>query len=227
MTDHADLYLHEELLLLTLRDREGTVVSGAWSAQALAGGILAELVLRGRVRATGAKAKLELVSTEPLGEPLLDECIALLADSEKLRPARTWLARIAGWKKLRHRVAARLCEAGVLHDETEKVLLLFERRTYPEADPAPERAVVERLRRAVFEDGPVDPRTLVLLSVAHRTGILRALFDRKELKARRDRIEAVVAGELAGDAAGRAVSAMQAAMISSTMIAPIIASSGH
>ena len=39
------LFLHEEILLMVLKDKEGTMISGVMYSQAIAGAILAELLL--------------------------------------------------------------------------------------------------------------------------------------------------------------------------------------
>ena len=52
MSDRTDLHLHEQLMLLALRDEKGTLESKALMyGYALGGAILAELSLRGRTRA--------------------------------------------------------------------------------------------------------------------------------------------------------------------------------
>jgi Golgi phosphoprotein 3 len=225
MNDPHSLYLHEEILLLALQDREGTVVSGAWYSQALAGALLTELILRGRLRSTGDDGKLEVVSTETLGEPLLDECLGLVAGAKKPKPMSDWLSKVANWKELKHRVAERLCERGILRSDTDKVLLFFERRIYPEVDPEPERAIIERLREAIFtERDDLDPRTVVILALAYRTEILKAAFDRKELKARKARIESVVNGDATGKAAQDVIEAVQMAVIFTACFVPVIVS---
>ncbi|MFT5049998.1 MAG: Golgi phosphoprotein 3 [Chlamydiales bacterium] len=225
MNAQDPLYLHEEILLLALQDRKGTVVSGTWYAQAVAGALLAELILRGHIRSTEERGKLEVVNARAVGEPLLDDCLALLAESRKPKPMRTWLSTISNWSKLKHRVAEGLCRRGILRSDTDKVLLFFDRKIYPEVNPKPERELIERLREVIFTDcRDIDPRTVVTLSVAFQTGLLNAIFGRKELKARKARIEAVINGEATGKAAQEVLQGLQAAIIVSACIVPIIAS---
>ena len=56
---NRELHLHEEVLLLALRDREGTIASGTHYQYAIAGALLAELLLEERcvVDAEGRKGK--------------------------------------------------------------------------------------------------------------------------------------------------------------------------
>jgi len=93
-------------------------------------------------------------------------------------------------------------------------LLLFARKIYPEVNPEPERKLIERLRQAIFTDSRnVDPRTVVLVSLASSTGLLKVVFDKKELKDRKARIKEISDGEITGKAAKEAIQAMQAAVM--------------
>ena len=51
------LYLQEEIMLLTLRDKEGTIASGTNYQYAIGGAVLAELLLRNRVTVDEEKKK--------------------------------------------------------------------------------------------------------------------------------------------------------------------------
>lgn len=224
MFDRDHLPLHEEVLLLALRDDEGTIAPGTMYQYALAGAILSELMLEHRIRVeeSGRRKLAEVVDRTPTGAPLLDECLEKIG-AGKPRGLDHWVGKFSGIKNLKHRVAERLCERGILHEEEGTFLLLFSRRVYPETDPRPEQEIVERLRRAIFTDArDVDPRTVVLLSLANAAGVLRAVFDKKELKARRQRIEQVVNGEVMGKAAKEAIEAMQVAVMVATIMPAII-----
>ncbi|MFA9454949.1 MAG: GPP34 family phosphoprotein, partial [Candidatus Aminicenantaceae bacterium] len=113
---------------------------------------------------------------------------------------------------------------GILRADEDKVLLLFTRKVYPEVDPGPENKMTERLREAIFtEKEDIDPRTVVLVSLAAATGLLKVTFDKKELKARKERIEKVVNGDLSGKATKAAIEAMQAAVFVACIMPAIIA----
>ena len=225
MRRDTQLYLHEEILLLALRDEEGTIASGTLYHYAIGGAVLAELLLGQRVRLEASKKKqlLTLADSTPIGDPVIDECLEKVRTSKKRATAQTWVSTFAGLKNLKHRVAEGLCDRGILKEEDAKVLLLFTRKTYPELDPEPERELVERLRQAVFTDtDDVETRTVVLASLANSAGVLKVAFDKKELKGRKDRIERIVNGEVTGKATQEAIQAMQAAVMMATIIPTII-----
>ena len=90
--------------------------------------------------------------------------------------------------------------------------MLFTRKVYPTIDPKPEKQLIEELRRIIFEDSEeIDPRTCVVVALAHGTGLLRAHFERKSLKQRKQRLEKITSGDLIGGATAQAVEAAQAA----------------
>ena len=220
------LYLHEEILLLALRDHKGTIASGTSYKFALGGAILAELLLDGRLSVDVEKKKkfLRLVDATPTGNPVLDECMKKVEEAKKRAQLRAWVTRFASVKKLVDKVAKQLCRKNVLRTDEDKVLLLFTRRVYPELDPRPEREIMKRLQKAIFTDTQtVEPRTVVLLSLANATGVLKVNFDRKELKRRKKRIDQVVSGELTGRATRDAIAAMQAAVMVSVIIPSVVA----
>ncbi len=228
MATDDKLHLYEEIMLLALRDQEGTIASGAMYNYAVGGAILAELLLEQHLRIEEPRRKKKLVTLAdetPLGDTLLDECLERIVLAKRRRRPEGWVSSFANIKQLKHRVAARLCRRGILKADEDKVLLLFTRRIYPEINPEPERRLIARLQQAIFTDAEtVDPRTVVLVSLAGATNILPAVFDKRELKARKQRIKQISDGEVTGKAAKEAIAAMQAAVMVACMT-PIIVSS--
>ena len=225
----TELRLHEELLLLALRDDRGTLESRAGMYRhALAGALLAELLLARRISIGETKRKLvDLVDSAPLRDPLLTEALDLIASAKRRRAAATWVGKLAGMKRLRHRIAERLCRRGILRESEGRVLLIFSRKVYPTVDPGPERHLVERLREAVYSDTEVrEPRTAILVALAHGTGLLAAHFPRKELRGRKRRLEAITSGDIVGEAAREAVRAAQAAVIAAATAATVATTAG-
>jgi len=223
------LFLHEEILLLALRDEEGTIASGGNMYQyAIGAALLAELLLSKRIEVnqSGKRKLVNLISSTSLGEPLIDECLEKVGNAKRRAVLQTWVSRFSGIKNLKHRVARQLCRRGILRADEDKVLLLFTRKIYPEVNPGPEKELIERLRYAIFTDTrDIDPRTVVLLSLANSTGLLKIVFDKKKLKSRKARIKQIVNGEIMGKVATEAVQAMQAAIMVAFLMPTLMATS--
>lgn len=216
MTIQTNLFLHEEIMLLALRDEEGTIASGTMYQYAIGAAVLAELLLNKRIAVGESRKKklVDLISSQPLGEPLIDQCLEKISNAKRRASLQSWVSRFAGVKNLKHRVALQLCQRGILRADEDKILLLFARKIYPEINPEPERKLIERLRQAIFTDSrDIDPRTIVLVSLANSTGLLKVVFDKKELKGRKARIKEISDGEITGKAAKEAIEAMQAAIM--------------
>lgn len=213
MSDSKPLFLHEELLLLALRDEEGTI-SAAMYPYALAGAILAELMLHERIRVEDPKKKMvHLLSDSPLGDAVIDECLDKIAKTERPDSLADWVERFTAIRHLKDRVAEGLCDRGILRKEKGTFLFVFPKVTYPEVDHGPEGKILQRLQSAIFEESEeIDTRTAVLLSLASSTGMLPTIYDPKELKPRQKHIDRITQGEQVGQAAKEAIDAMQAAL---------------
>ena len=168
MEPKNNLFLHEEILLLALKDEEGTIASGARYNYAVGGAILAELLLGQRIAVDPSKKKkVSVIHPEPLGDPLIDEWLMKIAAAKRPKSLQDWVCKIADTKDLKHRIALPMCQQGILKVEEKAVLLLFTKKIYPQISPRPERQILDRLHRAIFTDAEdLDARTIVLLSLA-------------------------------------------------------------
>lgn len=215
MIQKTDLFFHEAILLLALRDDKGTIASGTMYQYAIGGAIVAELLINGRISVDDSKKKMvDVVSSTSVGDPVIDDCLERMRTSKRRAPVKMWVSRFARMNNLKNRIAEQLCRRGILRADEEKVLLIFSRRIYPEVDPMPERALIERLRQAIFTDShEVDPRTVVLVSLANAANLLKVVFDKKELKGRKERIKQIMSGDVTGKATKEAIEAAQAAVM--------------
>lgn len=219
------LYMHEEILLLTLHDESGKLEQRAGMYQyALSAGIMAELLLSGRVSVEDRKQLVNVESDRPLRNDVLDECLEKVATARRRRRMRDWVTSFASIRRFKQRVAARLVDAGILEEAEGKVLFFFTRRLYPERDHQPEQEIVERMRAAIFgRQREADARTAVLVSLAHGAGLLPIHFDRKELRQRKERIKAIAEGDVIGGAARQAIQAAQSAAAMAAIMPAIMA----
>ncbi len=220
MTASRRLRIHHELLLLALHDKKGTLAFGQMQHIGLAGGIFAELLIEGRIaiveepRRRKTRHLVEVVDPSRFGEDVMDSGLTKLSEAKRRASPKDTVARLGAIKKLRHDVARELARMGVLRATEDQILLFFKRRIYPTVDPGPERNVIGRIRDALEGDATPDDRTTLLVALAHGTKTLRAIYDRKSLKALKPRIEQLSVEAGAGaHAAGEAIRAVQAATV--------------
>lgn len=228
------LRLHHELLLLALHDREGTLAFGRLHYVGLAGSAFAELVLAEKVairsepigRRGRVKQRVEVVDGDRLGEAVLDAALGrLMAARRPLAPSAA-VNRVARIKRFRAMVARELVHRGIVRATEQEILLFFRRKVYPTLDPGPERALVARIRATLDGGEPPDARTALLIGIARPTGVLRAIYDRRELRALKGRIDevATLTGAV-GESVDEAIQAVQAAVVAATTAAVSAASS--
>ncbi len=215
------LNVHEELLLVALKDREGSI---NWRASQLklviAGGIMADLLLRHHIDVTSdTQHRVRVVDSGSTDHAVLDEAIETIQDSERQMPLQDWVWRLSRLKHLKHRVAETLCDRGVLRAEEERVLFFFKKWRYPEVDSGPESRLAERLRDAIFsESSQIELRTAVELSLLYHSGWINILIPHDQWTDHQDRIERISDGDLIGEATQEAIQAAQAAAaIATTM----------
>lgn len=214
----ADLTLAHELALLGYDDAGVNRLGAPHLGFGLAGALLLELALAGRV--TVADGRLVVTGTDPLGTPLLDDALARIAADPKRRRPRDWVRLLA--KDLPDRVLDGLVEAGVLRRESDRVLWVFPRTRYPSptgAEPVVETQARQRMLAAVSSDGPVEPRTAALVSLTRAVGLDRKLFRDLPRSQVKRRLAEISEGSWASEATKRAIADTQAAVIAATTAA--------
>ncbi|MEU0371358.1 GPP34 family phosphoprotein [Streptomyces sp. NPDC006283] len=209
--------LGEEIMLLSLDDESGAAKDRQSAGWAVAGGILLELVLAGRVSV--ADERIRITDGTPTGTPLLDhrleQLAAWAARSGKPRKVTDWLTK--DHSKAVGATIDSLRERGLVAEEQHKVLGLFPVRRYPEADGSVERELRERLAAVVLHDATPDDRTAGLIAVIHSAKLHRIAFPDVPRKQIIPRMMEIADGQWAGDSVRDAIRNMQAAMVAVTV----------
>lgn len=218
------LKLYEALMLLSLREEEGTM-NGVYVEYATAGAIAAELLMLGRIKVdTDNKDKVAVVDYRPTHDALLDEALTMISGAKRQRKLKDWVQKLGGIKNLKHKVAQALADNGIVAHEKEKVLWLFERQIYPEINPKPEQELRQDMRDAVLSDtNDIEPRVAIIVALANSAKLLPQVFSKHELKERKQRIKQLENGELVSKAAREAVQAIEAAVMIAAIMPAITA----
>lgn len=215
----------EELHLLLLRPdgrREGAASVNRLYGEIAA--VIVDLVLNGRVTVTAEKhPRVQIVSTEPTGDPVLDGALSRLApvNGSRLQSLlmRTKLDPLED-------VVASLVAQGVLVRGERGFLGLGSQRT-PEVDPGPEALLRSRLAAVLAGTAAPAQADLALLSILQGLNaahpILRAESGGATAGQLKKRIEQLTAGSPAGDAVAKAVNAAVAAVLMAVMTPVFIA----
>ncbi|MEO3800049.1 GPP34 family phosphoprotein [Nonomuraea sp. B1E8] len=196
----------EEFLLLAYRDDKGTpLIDSTRLDSALAGALLAELAVAGRLELSGKQVA--VTDPSPLGDAELDATLTRIATEGKARKPAWWVQRLKTGK-LRTRLLAKLAESGVLAEERGRALGIFPVTRWPEAHPGVEADVRERVS-AVLAGATPDARTAVLIAISHAARLDRKVFP----DASKQRIKEISEGAWTADAVAKAIAAINAATV--------------
>jgi hypothetical protein len=230
MESQKPLFLHEEIMLLALRNRKNTPEPMVRCSYALGAAVLAELMLQKRITVEEPYNKrfVNPRSARLMGDPIINECLKRITAAKRRASLQTWISRFSGVKNLKHRVAMQLVRRGILRVGKEKVLSILKGQVHPELDPLPERGLIQQLRSAIFTPAQdLDPRTAILIALAFNTGLLKVPFSKRKLRARQARIDRIIRGELIGEAAQAASEAAQAAVMVACIMPAVLTVTLH
>lgn len=193
------MLIAEDLLLLLTDDATGRPQADSVKlTHALAGAILLELALGGKVDVAGRNARVKagrLIVTDatPMGDHILDEALATMGALEGKKPQDV-LGKVQ--KGLRDRLYERLADRGILRREQNKILGLFPRTSWPAADQAHEQRIHATITEALGHGRQAEPRIGALISllsaIDEATKVVDARahgIEKRELKRRAKAIE--------------------------------------
>lgn len=208
------LNLAEELLLLAMNDKKGTVLMAASMGlpYGLAGALLIELVEAGFLRIEGK----ELIATArgSARDELLDGILGTIRSSKRARDLKYWVGRLGrSGGKIKKDLLARLAQKGVLMQEEHRLLWIFPSPRFPEIDPRPELGVRGRVRSGILGVTPLEQRTAALISLVHACDLTGGIFDKGERREAKRRAKEITASQPIGSAVARTVEAVRAAVI--------------
>jgi hypothetical protein len=194
-----NLPISEEILTLAIDDNEGTVSASLKSVLrfGLAGAFLAELVLAKKIEL--AEDRLTLASSEPTGDTLFDDILAMISSDNKPRKLGRWIQAI-GSKLTIKQVALRLVERKVIVIEKKQYAWVIPYPAFPQGQASAKYLLKQHLRGIVLAGEPATPADIILLSNLKACRLLRLVFTRDERKLADKKVEEMVQGEVFGEA---------------------------
>lgn len=214
------LGLHHEIALLATDEESGSVYG--YLPYGIGGSLLAEMLFQQRLELVPRDGKYSVTvkGEDAFEDAALEFCRQSILKSPKVRDLSHWVSTFIHQSEPSKLTFDTLCTKGILKRQEKKILWVFPRQTYPEADPHPELQLRERLRQAIFEsEDHVDPRTAVLIGLTHQSHILEHIFPRKELKTRKKRLEDIANGELMTECTREIMEAYETSMMIATTTA--------
>lgn len=217
------LTIPESLMLLSRKDETGEK-QGSFVELAIAGGALAELMLRECVVQDAAKPKhLNIVDGALAGDDFLDACLDELRAKGSGKSASRYVSHLANKSKLMREQAQSLVRKGILA-EKDRSFLVFNWTNYPEANGAPEAELIAHVSKAIAGEVDVEPEDCVVIALGDKTGLLRKNFDKALLKTHKKRIREIAKGAIGPTKA--AMQAIDAVVVSIAASTAIVAAAG-
>lgn len=200
------LRFSEEVMLLLLNDSGGKFVDVPAPSLdcALAGAVLMDLAMENRIDTD--PERLFVIDPTPLKDDLLDPTLSRIVDSTETHDTAHWIRETTVHAdEIHDRSLARLVERGILRQEDDRFMWVFQTRRYPVIDNRTVREVKLRLMGVLFSDEIPDARDILLISLSDVCGIFGSLLSTAELDSAADRIGQVRKLDLMGREVAKAV----------------------
>ena len=206
------MLIAEELLLLSLDDQSGKLMTNRLKIDvALAGGLLVELVVLGKIDIAGdgdsvKRGRLVVRNASRVGDPALDAALAAVTQRVGKKPAS---ALSAIKKGVRETLLSRLAAAGEIRYEQHRLLGVIPTTRWPAAPGGHERGVRARLGDVLVRGTTPDVRTAALIGLLRAVGSVAKVVPSDDGRAVNQRAKAIADGQRVSDAVRALVRATQ------------------
>ncbi len=183
------LSMLEEVVLLAVDEKTGRLRSTrpTGTGYALAGAVFFDLALARRIDTD--TERVQVVSTEPTGDPVQDKVLKALSAHPELPTVSDWIKALSQYhEEFENHALDSLIKRGVLRHEVTKLLWIIETERLAVADQAPQLDVKARLAQTILTDSIPEARDIMLVSIAEASGLLEYVLSRNQLESRRQRI---------------------------------------
>jgi Golgi phosphoprotein 3 len=184
------LTLYEELQLLAIHDEKGIFIRSAVEPlkPGLAGAMLAELAFANKI-CTAPNHRLKVEDATPTNDPILDDLLATLKESEKDRKFGYWINNLNPKpEKLQRLITASLIQKEILTQEDDRLLWVVPSHVHPEVKASTKYSVINLLRGIVLAQEDAHPREIAFLSLVCACDLLDLIFLRDERRAASQKI---------------------------------------
>ncbi|HEY3905543.1 MAG TPA: GPP34 family phosphoprotein [Streptosporangiaceae bacterium] len=203
--------LGEDLLLLSIRSRDGLITTSSRINYGLMGSELVRLAAMGRVSVD--ERQITVLNQIPTGDAELDAALTSLANGKRQRP-RTWVGRPR--HGIRDAYLERLVKAGALRSES--IGRLGRKRWIVPQSPRADQAR-ERLDAIAYSTGSVDLAQSAFGGLAHAVNLDAHLYPKFADRRLRKRLREVGSGQWTQDVANAVSSAASASTEAATRAA--------
>ncbi len=212
-----DLTLAGSLFLIAHDNETGKLIANSDAfGFAVDAAVIMELILREKF--TVDKDGIRVIDKSPTEDPLLDEFLSKIADSDKQRSMKEWIERLNVSKE---HMTSRLMQAGDLSAE-ESSFLFFKSVRHVATEDTRQYRREDQLREAVRNPEACCARDAMLLSLLKTCDLLGVIFTRNDLIRYKDAITGLTEGEAFAKAVGGLVDDVEAMRASQVVMMSIV-----
>jgi Golgi phosphoprotein 3 len=201
------LTLYEELFLLAFHEDKGKLIPATTDnlPVGLAGAILAELVLNGRLRVE-ENHRLELQDATPTQDEILDAALEKIQSSERPRKVAYWVNQLNEKpKRLFEQLEESLEAKGILLRDESSFISLPAQNELDGQNASARYWLKRRLRGLALTDQDVELRGLALLNLVQACDFTDLIFTKDERKMARRRTYELLVGTALSNGQAQAI----------------------
>jgi hypothetical protein len=173
--DNKELTFLEKIILLGLDDKGWFSNSEHRIKFGLAGALLFELYVRGKITLDGTFLKIE--DQQHLDDVVLNRVLSLITNGKKPRTLKNWIQRIVMKKLLiRKTVIKSLLEKKILKKEEYSLLWVMYQFKYPVIDTQVKQSLRQEMYDKILGGGALSDHDLMLVSVMENCRMIRKNF---------------------------------------------------
>lgn len=228
MTGNEPLTISEELLLLSMDDENGKLVSPTMDglAYTLAGAVLFELMLLGKIEIDDDKVT--VWPTRELGDPIFDMATARFRKKNAVKKVSYWIGQLSkDSKKIKKILIEKMVQLGALRVEQREFLWAFKYNRYPSDDSRIEDRIRIRVYESLFGGGEMATRDYILLTLIGTAKLEKEVFPEDKVKDAKRLIANLKEDDAIGSAISSAIKALEVAVtvaITTSLTASVVSS---
>ena len=180
------------LLILEKWKHKNSIALGSYEIKYLPGAGIMDLILREKLLLEGKK--LRVIDTNSTGDVYLDEILAIIKDSKKIRKLNRWVERLSLYHhiQLYTLVFKSLESQGILKFEKRVFAKVFYKWSYDFTRPEVIQSLLERIQKVFSENLDPDIELLCLLSLLKNSKLIKVCIPKEYRSVAKYRIEQLV-----------------------------------
>ena len=186
-----ELNLIDQLTLLALDDKKGTLVTDSIAfAYALGGALVMELALEHRIDLSGKKIIIK--DSSPTGDPMIDTYFNKIKASKKEKSLRSWVELLGNESnRIKEGTLDKLIKKRILEKKEDKILWIFSYNKYPTQNSRSENHLRARLYDIIVNSHRPEVKEVMLLNLIDVCNLGREVFGKEHSKTFKKKIKVI------------------------------------